>query len=447
MAKMRHQMRVAGMSLRGQFFLSVGLALVLSLSVLGVVALGHARTSVDTEMRKALEASDRIVDNALLSLPQDGQNVYLERLVRSFDDNRHVRVVLVEAGRAVAASRLASPEPVPAWYQRLLEIPVQERIDSVPRLGGRILRVTTDAHNEFGEAWTQFRDGAAILGLFSLLVLGLLHFAMARVATPLKKLSGGFEAVGSGNYAAQVTPQGPQEISSLADAFNRMTARLELLEAANRRLTAQMLAIQEEERADLARDLHDEMGPFLFAMRLDAEAIQAEARKCGHTAMATRAQALGESVSHIQSHVRDILKQLRHDGLAETGLAVAIGNLATFWQRHGGISVRLDLAAESFGADTDGVIYRLVQESLTNAARHGAARQVWIAVSAGQEAIRILVEDDGRGFTQADGGGMGLKGMRERLSALSGSMVLGARPGGGTQLTAVIPLQRMREPA
>ncbi|HWU55076.1 MAG TPA: hypothetical protein VN175_06205, partial [Rhizomicrobium sp.] len=196
MAKMRHQMRVAGMSLRGQFFLSVGLALVLSLSVLGVVALGHARTSVDTEMRKALEASDRIVDNALLSLPQDGQNVYLERLVRSFDDNRHVRVVLVEAGRAVAASRLASPEPVPAWYQRLLEIPVQERIDSVPRLGGRILRVTTDAHNEFGEAWTQFRDGAAILGLFSLLVLGLLHFAMARVATPLKKLSGGFEAVG-----------------------------------------------------------------------------------------------------------------------------------------------------------------------------------------------------------------------------------------------------------
>jgi len=228
MAKMP-RMRVAAMSLRGQFFLSVVLALVLSLSVLGVVALRHARTSVDNEMRKALEASDRIVDNALLSLPQDGRDGYLERLVRSFDDNRHVRVALTEDGREIAASHIAGSEPVPAWYQRLLEIPVQERIDSAPRLDGRTLRVITDAHNEIGEAWTQFRDGAAILGFFSLLVLGLLHFAMARVATPLKKLSSGFEAVGSGNYAAQVRPQGPREISSLADAFNRMTARLDLL--------------------------------------------------------------------------------------------------------------------------------------------------------------------------------------------------------------------------
>jgi two-component system sensor histidine kinase UhpB len=444
---MPHQMRVVVMSLRGQFFLSVGLALVLSLSVLGVVALDHARTSVDNEMRKALEASDRIVDNALLSLPRDGQSVYLERLVHSFDDNRHVRVAMVEHGRTVVTSHLARSEPVPAWYRRLLEIPVQERIDTAPRLNGRSMRVTTDARNEIGEAWTQFRDGAAILGFFSLLVLGLLHFAMTRVATPLKKLSSGFEVVGSGNYAAQVTPQGPREISSLADAFNRMTARLDQLEATNRRLTAQMLAIQEEERADLARDLHDEMGPFLFAMRLDAEAIQAEARKSGHAAMAERAQALGKSVSHIQSHVRDILKQLRPDGLAETGLAVAIGNLATFWQRHGGISVHPDLAGDSFGADTDGVIYRLVQESLTNAARHGAAKQVWITISADEEAIRILVEDDGRGFMEAEGGGMGLKGMRERLSTLSGSMVLGARPGGGTRLMAVIPHLRMREPA
>jgi len=445
--KMPHQRRVVAMSLRGQFFLSVGLALLLSLSVLGVVALDHARASVGNEMRKALEASDRIVDNALLSLPQTGQDIYLERLVRSFDDNRHVRVALVEGGAQIAASHLAKAEPVPAWYLRLLEIPVQERIDTAPRLNGRILRVATDPRNEIAEAWTQFRDGAAILGFFSLLVLGLLHLAMTRIASRLKKLSAGFEAVGSGNYAARVLPQGPREISGLADAFNRMTGRLELLEAANRGLTAQMLEIQEEERADLARDLHDEMGPFLFAMRLDAEAIQAEARKSGHTIIAERALALGESVSHIQSHVRDILKQLRPDGLAEIGLAVAIGNLATFWQHHGGICVRLDLAAESFGAETDGVIYRLVQESLTNAARHGAARQVWIAIGADEDAIRILVEDDGRGFAKADGGGMGLKGMRERLSALSGHMVVGARPGGGTRLTAVIPTSRMRETA
>src|SRR6188472_2310037 len=105
---MPHQMRAVGMSLRSQFFLSVVLALLLSLSMLAVVALGHARTSVDNEMRMALEASDRIVDNALLSLPRADEDAYLERLVRSFDDNRHVRVGLIEGGREITSSSLAT---------------------------------------------------------------------------------------------------------------------------------------------------------------------------------------------------------------------------------------------------------------------------------------------------------------------------------------------------
>jgi len=434
------------MSLRGQFFVSVVMALLLSLSVLGVVALGHARASVDNEMRMALEAGDRIVDNALLSLPREGEDAYLERLVKSFDGNRHLRVALLEAGREVTASELAPPDPVPGWYQRLLEIPVQQRTDTAPRLNGRILKVTTDAHNEIGEDWTQFRDGAAILALFSLLVLGLLHLAMARISRPLRKLTGGFEAVGGGDYAIHVASHGPKEISTLAEAFNRMTARLKRLEEANRRLTGQMLAIQEEERADLARDLHDEMGPFLFAMRLDAEAIQADARKSGHGAIAERANALGEAVGHIHSRVRSILKQLRPDGMAETGLKVAIGNLATFWQRHhDGIAIHLDVTAEGFGAETDAAIFRLAQEGLTNAARHGAAKQVWIRVVTTDTAICATVEDDGIGFVARDNGGMGLKGMRERLSALKGEMNMGPRPGGGTRLQAMIPRVRVAE--
>jgi two-component system sensor histidine kinase UhpB len=434
------------MSLRGQFFLSVVMALLLSFSALGVVALGHDRASVDNEMAMALEAGDRIVDNALLSLPPDGENAYLERLVRSFDGNRHLKVTLIEGTREVRVSQLAPPDPVPGWYQQLLEIPVQQRIDTAPRLGGRVLKVTTDAHNEIGEDWTQFRDGATMLALFSLLMLGLLHLAIARVSGFLRKLTGGFEALGGGDYAAQVPLRGPTEIAALADAFNRMTARLKKLEDANRRLTGQMLAIQEEERADLARDLHDEMGPFLFAMRLDAEAIQAEAKKSGQRVIAERASGLGEAVSHIQACVRNILKQLRPDGLAQTGLKVAVGNLVTFWQRHhGGIAIHLDVAAEDFGPETDAAIFRLVQEGLTNAARHSAAREVWIAIAVTDAVIRVAVEDDGVGFVARDDGGMGLKGMRERLSALGGEMRVNPRPGGGTRLQAMIPRLRVTD--
>jgi two-component system sensor histidine kinase UhpB len=416
------------------------------LSVLAVVACWHARRSVDNEMRMALEAGDHIVDNALLSVPADGVDTYLQRLVRSFDDNRHVRVTLVENEKPLAISQLAQADPVPGWYQKLLEIPARQRIDTAPELGRRSLLVATDAHNEIGEAWVQFRDGATILGLFSLLVLGVLHLVMARLAAPLRKLNTGFEAVGGGDYAARLQPRGPREISTLAAAFNRMTERLRGLEDANRRLTGQLLAIQEEERADLARDLHDEMGPFLFAMRVDAEAIE----RAGQGTIAARARAMGEAISHIQHHVRIILKQLRPEGLAETGLATAITNLTTFWQRHhDGIAIHLsiDAAKSGFGAETDAAIYRLVQEGLTNAARHGAARQVWIAISADAGTIRVTVEDDGTGMSgNASPDGLGLKGMRERLSALSGSLVLGARAGGGMRLTADIPHHAVSAP-
>ncbi len=302
------------MSLRGQFFLSIGLALVLSLSALGLVACWQARRSVENEMHLALEASDRIVDNALLSLPATAKDAYLARLVDSFDGNRHVRVSLAEGSRVLAISRLAPPENAPGWFIRLLMIPPESRLDRAPRLDGRIIVVATDPRNEISESWAQFRDGALILSLFSLLILALLHLAMTRTASPLRKLGAGFDAVGGGDYAARVPPQGPREIASLARAFNRMAERLGGLADSNRRLARQLSAIQEEERADLARDLHDEMGPFLFAMRIDAEAIAAMARQTGQAQIGERARALGEAVSHIQSHVRSILKQFAAGG-------------------------------------------------------------------------------------------------------------------------------------
>ena len=138
------------MSLRGQFFLSVVLALLVSLTALAAVALGHARASVGNEMAKALEASDRIVDNALLSLPQAGQELYLQRLVQSFDGNRHVRVALLEGATERTVSRLATADPVPGWYQRLLEMPAAvERLNAVLQLVTHrrdVLRLSQEIH-------------------------------------------------------------------------------------------------------------------------------------------------------------------------------------------------------------------------------------------------------------------------------------------------------------
>ena len=207
---------------------------------------------------------------------------------------------------------------------------------------------------------------------------------MARIAASLKSLRAGFDAVGGGDYAARVRPAARRMSPVWREAFNRMAERLDGCERANRRMSRQLLAIQDEERADLARELHDEMGPFLFAVRVDAESIEAR-RNTGLAAMAERARAIGEAVIHIQRHVRLLLKQFRPADFADFGLATAIENLASFWRRHDDrIAIPLDIAAarDGFGAETDAAIYRLVQEGLTNAARHSGACHVWIAIAA-----------------------------------------------------------------
>ena len=441
------------MSLRVQFFLSVVLALVISLSLEAAIACWQARQSVANEMRKALEAGDHIVDNALLSLPATGTDAYLRNLIKSFDDNRHVRVALMDHGRERFASTIATSEAVPGWFVELLKPPLDRRIDVSPLLPGRYLIVSSDPHNEISESWDQLRDGTISLALFSLLALGLLFLAMARIQAPLARLGAGFASMGGGDYAARVKPGGPREFLRLAEAFNRMAERLDKMEGANARMSRQMLAIQEEERADLARELHDEMGPFLFAMRVDAEAIEASAREVSHGVIATRARAIGEAVTHIQRHVRLLLRQLRPTDFTDFGLAAGIENLASFWRRHiDDIAIDLDIAPaqDGFGADIDATIYRLVQEGLTNAARHGRAKHVRIVIATGPGNLSVTVDDDGVGLAgDANGNagfannGLGLKGMRERLASLDGKLSLSARPGGGTRLTAKIPYQRL----
>ncbi len=432
------------MSLRNQFFLSVLLALFVSLSFLGAMASWHARVSVETEMHSAMSVANHIVESALSASEPN-----LTQLVHTFDGNRHIRAELLRGNSVASASDLAETQNVPGWFAAMLQIPPETKSFSA-RDGDRIL-LHTDPGSEIAEAWGQFQDGAIILALFAISVVGFLHVLMARTTAPLRKLAEGFDRVGGGNYEARVEPEGPKEVLRLADAFNRMTARLGKLEAANRGLTAQMLTIQEEERADLARDLHDEMGPFLFATRVEAEGIQVQAQAEGLTAIAARALSIGDAVTHIQRHVRLILKQLRPGDVGEVGLAQAISNLAAFWQRtHMGVDIRIDadFETESFGEQVDGTIYRLVQESLTNAVRHGNARDVAVDIHVLDNAIHVTVADNGIGLSNRAETGMGLRGMQERVTALGGTLTVGNRTdGNGTIIRAAISVPARTAPA
>ena len=433
------------MSLRIRLIASIVFVLLVSLCVSGAASGWHAIWSVRTEMQAALEVGAQTVRNGAdgLSEARD-QSDELERLVRIFNGDRHVRAVLRDAtGRIRMASFLPRLAPhVPAWFVALLTptlAPVRLGVGA-----GNAITLEPDPHNEIGEVWTQLQDDLVAVGLSGGLSIVLVCLVVGRALRPLDRLAAALASLGSGEYAVRVEQTGPPELARLVEDFNAMAERLDAAQARNLRLNEQLLTLQEEERADLARDLHDEVGPFLFAVQLDAAAIEQAAASGQFVNVTERAHAIREAVGHMQRHVRAMLHRLRPASPIDVGLVPALENLVAFWRaRQPAIIILLDVAVDedALGQAVMAAIYRLVQEGLNNAVRHGRPRRIEIVMRRGETGdISVRVADDGNGNAASNRPGFGLTGMRERVEALGGTLFVGAdQDGAGLVVTARLP--------
>ncbi len=180
-------------------------------------------------------------------------------------------------------------------------------------------------------------------------------------------------------------------------------------------------------------------------MGVDATTAQKAAEARGQADIADHLQSIRDGVVHVQQQVKAILGRLRSGTLAEFGLAQALENLAAFWRaRHGEVTITVDTAGfgKGFGEAFDGAVYRIVQESLNNAMRHGKPRSVRVTVDAGSgQEVVVQVADDGGGLkASAETRGFGLRGMAERVTALGGSLDIRARTDrSGVVVTARLP--------
>lgn len=218
--------------------------------------------------------------------------------------------------------------------------------------------------------------------------------------------------------------------------------------AENRRLSLSHLRVQEEERRQLARELHDELGQHLNAIKLDAVSIRALTQDT-HPEVNQAARAIVGSSDHVHGVIRDILRRLRPPGLDELGLAAALEHLVHGWQaRQPETRAELRVGAGVDALDEAGSIgiYRLVQEGLNNVARHARARTVTIVIertpgsSSVPAEIVLSLADDGVGAPAGESHrGLGLIGMRERVEALGGSLVIDSAAGRGFRIRASIP--------
>jgi signal transduction histidine kinase len=220
----------------------------------------------------------------------------------------------------------------------------------------------------------------------------------------------------------------------------RAAVAVSLSERVAHETVRRVIQAQESERKRLARELHDETGQALTSILLGLGAIRA-AKDDGE---AKRAEAdVRNLVVQALQDVRTLAVELRPTVLDDFGLAPALERLAaTFAERTGiatDIETRLD---ERLPTEVETTLYRLVQEALTNVVKHAAASHVSIVVGARRDRVVLTVDDDGRGFDEAEvgPGSLGLLGMRERLALVGGSLEVESPVSGGTTLASQVPL-------
>ena len=232
----------------------------------------------------------------------------------------------------------------------------------------------------------------------------------------------------------------------LRDTTQRKAAEdaLRLQQAELRELSARVLEAREEEKTLIARELHDELGQLLTALKLDLDWLRA--RSAGE--LAEKAAQMSVVLDRTVGSVRRISADLRPLMLDDLGLADAAAWLVEDFMQRSGTKCNFERPGgdvlDEIERSVATTVYRALQESLTNVARHSGADHAWVLLKLEDGALRLEVEDDGRGMppaAQISNRSLGLKGMRERVSYHGGTLEAGPAPRGGTRVKVRIPLR------
>jgi signal transduction histidine kinase len=298
------------------------------------------------------------------------------------------------------------------------------------------------------------RGITAGLIICALVVLLALQLA-ATIKSPLDVLANAAQHVAEEGYSGQVPANGPREVAVVGQAFNRMIeSRSDAEKALNdsriqlQALSKKLLDVQEEERSRIAREIHDELGQLLTALNMDIGGLlkSAEPLTPDQKTMSRRIrQALMETMTSVQR----IAAELRPAALDDFGLVAAIESDVNNFEQRTGVECDLSFPDDtvSLGPDVDAAIYRIVQEAMTNVARHSDATRIEIRLRRRPDEMLVEIRDDGKGIAPhklRDRASLGIAGMRERAHRIGAILEVEGIEGHGTIVSVRIPLQNRR---
>jgi two-component system sensor histidine kinase UhpB len=447
------------LSLRARINLLLALVLALGLAINITRLVLEAAPRVQAEDQSVVRLAREFIETIVAGLNEaPDPDARLNQIVRDLSRIRHVSITRQgDAGQIVrAAERVGDnddPRSPPAWFTALVH-PEKTSITVPIAIHGKpeSLVITSHPDDEMAEIWdgilTQIEVGSAIAIVLFLITM----VVVSRALAPLGALSQAMTSIEAGSYDARVEPGGAPELAEICTKLNHLAATLADAVEQKRRLAERAVSLQDLERKEIARELHDEFGPYLFAMRAHASALVrlSGVREPGPDALRKHGGAILEQVNALQQFNRRILEKLRPVGLAELGLYEALGALFRLWgESHPEVTIEASISRSlgETGETADLTIYRTVQEALTNVFRHAGATSVNVTIQPAEQAAGrhedrggalVRIRDNGRGLDPDHRLGRGLTGMRERILALGGTLTV-ASVAGGVTVEAVVP--------
>jgi two-component system sensor histidine kinase UhpB len=446
------------LSLRSRLNLLLALVLVLGLAVnIGRLVL-EAAPRVQAEDQSVLRLARELVGILVADLNEaPDPDARLGRITRDLNQLRHVSITRQDDTAETVADNTSGDDErysVPTWFVALVH-PEKTTVNVPISIHGKqeSLVITSHPGDEMVEIWdgivTQLQVGSAIAVALFLMTM----MVVSRALAPIRSLSEAMANIEAGDYDTRVNTVGPPELAAICGKLNHLAATLGEAVEEKRRLAESAVSLQDAERKEIARELHDEFGPYLFALRAHASSLArtADMPEPDTGALRRHGAAMLEQVNALQQFNRRVLDRLRPVGLAELGLGEAIGALVRLWREsHPEMAIEAEISKSlgETGETADLTIYRTVQEALTNVFRHAGATSVDVAIEPAQQlpglnrgkrrCVVVRVRDNGNGLQPGHAFGHGLTGMRERIAALGGTLAVTSSETGLT-VEAVVP--------
>ncbi|MDA8869319.1 histidine kinase [Methylophilaceae bacterium] len=346
---------------------------------------------------------------------------------------RHLKIQFFDLNDALLEETLNTPDeikPPPTWFINIIESLSDKiffskiNIEQRGELTGYIL-IKPEPIYEYSEIWQQIKVGLWIIGSFLVLINFVVLLLFSHMIKPINKIIEGFEKLEAGNFKSKIRKSNILELDIIGKKFNSMIDNLRKSNNKIHKLSQNLIDVQEQEKSELARDLHDELGQSLTALQAEAASISKTTKK------KSRDEAIFNVIKlskNMMLSTREIIKKLNLGLIEDLGFESALIELFENWKRRfKGVTFEYSIDKKAIKKITKkraAHLYRIFQEALTNIAKHSSPKKIQISIKYTDniDRTKILISNDGFSNDTSNQDGLGLIGIAERVEQIKGTL-------------------------